>query len=61
MTFSFYEGLQPLLYGGIYGGRKFLTDGEGYASAVGDEMAMHTVQNRTGDRKPWSHKHWRVG
>lgn len=46
MTFSFYEGLQLLLYGGIYGGRKFLADGEGYASAVGDEMAMHTVQNR---------------
>lgn len=35
-----------------YTGRKFLADGEGYASAVGDEMAMHTVQNRTGTVSP---------
>lgn len=48
MTFGFYEGRQLLLYGHIYGGRKFLADGEGYASAVGDGMAMHTVQQRVG-------------
>lgn len=42
--FGFYEGPR-LLYGThqVYGERKFLGDGEGYASAVGDKMAMHTV------------------
>lgn len=61
-TFGFYEGGHcVLLYGSIHiRGRKFLADGEGYASAVEDEMAMHTVRY-TGYTKAWSHKHWRTG